>query len=107
MTLMLPPTKMSIDDLNPTFARRLIVAQLIHSQPRPCVPELMRLTGWPRRTLQDILKALPGLGVEVEFVQDGVRNNAGFYRLKSWGPLDPLWIEQHRHALYRLLELRL
>lgn len=105
--MLMPPLATTLDNLNPTFARRLIVAQLIHSQPRPCVPELMRLTGWPRRTLQDILKALPGLGLELEFVQDGIRNNAGFYQIKSWGPLNPLWIEQHRLALYRLLDLRL
>lgn len=91
-----------ITNLNPTFARRLLVAQLIHSQPRPCVPELIRLTGWPRRTLQDIIKALPGLGLEVAFVQDGVRNNAGFYQLKDWGPFDPEWIEQHRRELHLL-----
>ena len=95
----------SLEEFNPTFARRLIVAQLIYSQPRPCVPALMRLTGWPRRTLQDIIKALPGLGLEVEFVQDGVRNNAGFYRLNSWGPFDQAWVEQHQQALYRLLDM--
>ncbi|MEH6472412.1 MAG: helix-turn-helix domain-containing protein [Halopseudomonas sp.] len=100
-------TTLTIDSLNSTFARRLIVAQLINSLPRPCVPELMRLTGWPRRTLQDIIKALPGLGLEVEFVQDGVRNNAGYYRLNGWGPFDPNWIEQHRFELYQLLELTL
>ncbi len=98
-------TNMSVDNLNPTFVRRLIVAHLIHSQPHPCVPELMRLTGWPRRTLQDILKALPGLGLELEFVQDGIRNNAGYYQLNSWGAIDPQWVEQHRFELYRLLDL--
>ena len=96
-----------LDSLNPTFARRLIVAQLIHSQPRPNLPELIRLTGWPRRTLQDILKALPGLGLEIAFVQDGKRNNDGYYKLDSWGPFDPQWIGLHRRQLFALLDLNL
>ncbi|MEH6823464.1 MAG: winged helix-turn-helix domain-containing protein [Motiliproteus sp.] len=100
-------TSLPIASLNPTFARRLLVAQLIHHQPRPCVPELMRLTGWPRRTLQDIIKALPGLGLEVEFVQDGVRNNAGYYQLKDWGPFNPDWIEQHRLEILSSLNITL
>ena len=93
--------------LNPTFARRLIVAWLIAQQPRPSVPELMRLTGWPRRTLQDIIKALPEWGIEVDFVQDGVRNNDGYYQLRNWGPIDPDWIEQHQQPLLALFELEL
>lgn len=92
-------------DFNPTFARRLITADLIAHAERPSVPELMRLTGWPRRTLQDIIKALPGLGLEVEFVQDGQRNNDGYYRLNNWGALDPNWINQHRSELRQLLDL--
>ena len=100
-------SSLPINDLNPTFARRLILAQLIHSQPRPGVPELIRLTGWPRRTLQDIIKVLPGLGLDVVFVQDGKRNNDGYYQLNSWGPFDPNWIQQHRSQLFALLDLKL
>ncbi|RDE24273.1 hypothetical protein DV711_01400 [Motiliproteus coralliicola] len=94
-------------DFNPTFARRLITADLIAYEERPSVPELMRLTGWPRRTLQDIIKALPGLGVEVVFVQDGHRNNDGYYQLNDWGALDQDWIDSHRAELHRLLNLTL
>ena len=100
-------SSLPINDLNPTFARRLIVAQLIHSQPRPSTPELIRLTGWPRRTLQDIIKVLPGLGLDVVFVQDGKRNNDGYYQLNSWGPFDPNWIDLHRNQLFALLDLKL
>ena len=93
------------EQFNPTFARRLIVADLIATAERPSVPELMRLTGWPRRTLQDIIKALPGLGLELQFVQDGVRNNDGYYRLDSWGPFDQRWVSRHRGELHSLLLL--
>jgi hypothetical protein len=98
---------LTLERLNPTFVRRLIVAQLIHSQPRPSTPELIRLTGWPRRTLQDIIKALPGLGLDVVFIQDGKRNNDGYYQLDGWGPFDPDWINQHRQQLFALLGLNL
>ncbi|MBX9334874.1 helix-turn-helix domain-containing protein, partial [Serratia marcescens] len=49
--------------INPVFARRLYLCWLISHSERPNVPRLMALTGWPRRTLQDVLKALPGMGV--------------------------------------------
>ena len=41
------------------------------------------------------MKALPGLGVDVRFVQDGVRNNDGYYQLSDWGPLQQPWITEH------------
>ena len=71
---------------------------------KPNVPKLMEITGWPRRTLQDVLKALPGMGVELEFVQQGVRNNDGYYQLSGWGPLDAKWIERHREQLLNAIE---
>ncbi len=68
------------------------------------MPRLMALTGWPRRTLQDVLKALPGMGVELQFVQQGVRNNDGFYQLESWGPFNKSWVHQHHQALLSAIE---
>ncbi|MBI0183803.1 helix-turn-helix domain-containing protein [Yersinia pestis subsp. pestis] len=82
-------------ELNPVFARRLYLCWLISSAEALNVPCLMTLTGWPRRTLQDVLKALPGLGVTLTFVQHGVRNNAGYYQLESWGPLNKRWIQEN------------
>ena len=58
-------------ELNPVFARRLYLALLVHNIERPNVPKLVELTGWPRRTIQDVLKALPGIGIELMFIQDG------------------------------------
>lgn len=82
-------------ELNPVFARRLYLCWLISSAEALNVPRLMTLTGWPRRTLQDVLKALPGQGVTLTFVQHGVRNNAGYYQLESWGPLNKRWIQEN------------
>ncbi|ADW74844.1 Uncharacterized conserved protein UCP037266 [Rahnella aceris] len=90
--------------LNSVFARRLYLCWLLDSEQKPNVPKLMEITGWPRRTLQDVLKALPGMGVELEFVQQGVRNNDGYYQLSGWGPLDAKWIERHREQLLNAIE---
>ncbi|MFD3245606.1 winged helix-turn-helix domain-containing protein [Rahnella aquatilis] len=90
--------------LNSVFARRLYLCWLLDTEQKPNVPKLMEITGWPRRTLQDVLKALPGMGVELEFVQQGVRNNDGYYQLSGWGPLDAKWIERHRQQLLNAIE---
>lgn len=86
-------------DFNPVFARRLYLCWLLSHIEKPNVPHLMQVTGWPRRTLQDVLKALPGMGIELDFVQEGARNNDGYYRLKSWGPLNDKWISDHAQQL--------
>ena len=85
--------------LNSVFARRLYLCWLLENEQKRYVPKLMDITGWPRRTLQDVLKALPGMGVELDFIQQGIRNNDGYYQLSSWGPLDRQWIERHREQL--------
>ena len=85
--------------LNSVFARRLYLCWLLDNEQKPNVPKLMEITGWPRRTLQDVLKALPGMGVELDFIQQGIRNNDGYYQLSSWGPLDRQWTERHREQL--------
>lgn len=91
-------------ELNPVFARRLYLCWLISSTDALNVPRLMELTGWPRRTSQDILKALPGLGVTLTFVQDGVRNNDGYYRLDSWGPLNKKWIQENHSFILAAIQ---
>ncbi|WP_114193237.1 winged helix-turn-helix domain-containing protein [Edaphovirga cremea] len=90
--------------LNSVFARRLYLCWLICQHERPNVPRLMELTGWPRRTLQDVLKALPGMGIELHFVQQGIRNNDGYYQLAAWGPFSVEWIEKHHKALLAAIE---
>jgi hypothetical protein len=86
-------------ELNSVFARRLYLCWLLKNEPRLNVPKLMARTGWPRRTLQDVLKALPGMGIELEFVQQGIRNNDGYYQIKEWGPIDVAWIDRHPDQL--------
>ena len=51
-----------MESLNTTFARRLLISHLITTVERPSVPVLMAKTGWPRRTIQDVIKAIPGMG---------------------------------------------
>nr|WP_240474064.1 helix-turn-helix domain-containing protein [Salinivibrio socompensis] len=72
-------------ELNPVFARRLYLAALVEEMERPNVPRLIEATGWPRRTIQDVLKSLSGLGIDMTFIQDGKRHNDGYYQLKDWG----------------------
>lgn len=86
-------------ELNSVFARRLYLCWLLKNEPRLNVPKLMGRTGWPRRTLQDVLKALPGMGIELEFVQQGVRNNDGYYLIKDWGPFNVDWLDRHPDVL--------
>ncbi|MCW8885125.1 MAG: winged helix-turn-helix domain-containing protein [Motiliproteus sp.] len=79
--------------MNPTFCRRLLICHLISTEDRPSVPHLIEATGWPRRTIQDIIKALPGMGIDLHFQQDGKRNNDGYYVLENWGPIDRSWVK--------------
>ena len=58
-----------------------------------------------RRTIQDVLKALPGLGIELTFIQDGRRHNDGYYKLSDWGPFDLQWVESREQDLITSLAL--
>ncbi|KLV05922.1 hypothetical protein ABT56_10375 [Photobacterium aquae] len=86
-------------ELNPVFARRLYLALLVEHLERPNVPKLIEITGWPRRTIQDVLKALPGFGIELSFIQDGRRHNDGYYQLSDWGPFDLQWVESREQDI--------
>lgn len=86
-------------DLNPVFARRLYLALLVEKLERPNLPRLVEKTGWPRRTIQDVLKALPGIGIELVFVQDGRRHNDGYYQLSDWGPFDSQWVMERQREI--------
>ncbi|WP_117235164.1 winged helix-turn-helix domain-containing protein [Vibrio maerlii] len=86
-------------ELSPVFARRLYLALLVESIERPNVPKLIEKTGWPRRTIQDVLKALPGIGIELMFVQDGRRHNDGYYKLSDWGPFDSRWVMDKQNEI--------
>lgn len=94
------------DQLNPTICRRMLIAHLIEHLPKPNNPALEEATGWPRRTVQDIIaKGLPGHGTQVEFVQEGVRNNDGYYVLRDWGSFDRDWVQRHLAEICAVLDL--
>ncbi len=90
--------------LNPTFCRRLLITHLIATDERPSVPQLMSVTGWPRRTIQDIIKALPGMGIKLHFQQDGKRNNDGYYVIESWGAIDPNWVQAQLEEINKTID---
>ncbi|WP_298443545.1 helix-turn-helix domain-containing protein [uncultured Ferrimonas sp.] len=89
--------------LNPTFSRRVLLMLAIEELERPSVPSLMKRLDWPRRTVQDVIKALAGMGVEVSFIEDGVRHNDGYYQLASWGSINRDWAKAHQSALQQSL----
>ncbi|MCA0899666.1 helix-turn-helix domain-containing protein [Microbulbifer agarilyticus] len=92
--------------LNPTICRRLLIAYLIERLPRPNNPALEEATGWPRRTIQDVIaKGLPGHGTLVAFVQQGVRNNDGYYEMKDWGSIDRKWVQENLAAIVEELQV--
>lgn len=95
-----------MENLNRTFARRLYISHLIATTERPSVPVLMEQTAWPRRTIQDVIKAIPGMGINVYFKQDGRRNNDGYYVIDNWGAINPVWLEKNIESVKRALKAK-
>ncbi|AWF82972.1 hypothetical protein BTJ40_20300 [Microbulbifer sp. A4B17] len=94
--------------LNPTICRRMLIAYLIEHISRPNNPALEEATGWPRRTVQDIIaKGLPGHGTIVEFIQEGVRHNDGYYLLRDWGSFDRDWVKVNLPTICKVLDVKL
>lgn len=86
----------------------MLIAHLIERLPKPNNPALEEATGWPRRTVQDIIaKGLPGHGTRVAFVQQGVRNNDGYYLLLDWGSFDRGWVQHHLPVICKVLNVTL
>nr|WP_119977726.1 winged helix-turn-helix domain-containing protein [Shewanella algidipiscicola] len=85
------------------FIRKLYLAHLIDNE-RHNLLSLSKLTAMPRRTLQDAIVSMGDVGIECEFVQDGARHNAGYYQLRCWGPINPLWIKEHLNGLLAQLQ---
>ncbi|MEJ2444993.1 MAG: helix-turn-helix domain-containing protein [Exilibacterium sp.] len=77
------------------FYRKLYLSYLIDTE-KHSVPSLQQKTGMPRRTIQDCLKTLSDINIRCEFVPiAGARNNAGFYRIVSWGPIQQDWVREN------------
>ena len=95
---------MDVSKTKSSFYRRLYVAYLIDSQLASSVPALTEVTGMPRRTAQDTIAALADLDIVCEFEQeDGARNHAGRYRVRSWGAIDRRWIEANLASVKQVL----
>ena len=95
---------MEVSKTKSSFYRRLYVAYLIDSGLASNVPALTDATGMPRRTAQDTIAALADLDIVCEFEQeDGARNHAGQYRVRSWGAIDRGWIETNLASVKQVL----
>ncbi|MEK1941757.1 MAG: winged helix-turn-helix domain-containing protein [Pseudomonas sp.] len=95
---------MDVSKTKSSFYRRLYVAWLIDSGTASSVPALMEATGMPRRTAQDTLLALADLDIDCQFAQqEGERNNAGHYEIRSWGAIDKQWIGAHLKQIKAVL----
>ncbi|MGB3124708.1 MAG: winged helix-turn-helix domain-containing protein [Pseudomonas sp.] len=95
---------MDVSKTKSSFYRRLYVAYLIDSRQASSVPALTEATGMPRRTAQDTIAALADLDIVCEFEQeDGARNHAGHYRIRSWGAIDRRWIEANLGQVKQVL----
>jgi len=95
---------MDVSKTKSSFYRRLYVAWLIDSELASSVPALTEATGMPRRTAQDTILALADLDIVCEFEQeDGARNHAGQYRIRSWGAIDKSWIGRNLVSIKQVL----
>ncbi|WP_248795191.1 winged helix-turn-helix domain-containing protein [Pseudomonas sp. MWU13-2105] len=95
---------MDVSKTKSSFYRRLYVAWLIDSEVASSVPALTEATGMPRRTAQDTILALADLDIICEFEQeDGARNHAGRYRIRSWGAIDKGWIGRNLASIKQVL----
>ncbi|MFT5789263.1 MAG: hypothetical protein ACI8SJ_001379 [Shewanella sp.] len=84
------------------FYRKLFIAYQIETETHNLL-SLHKLTSMPRRTLQDSIAAFSDLGIDCEFVQDGARNNAGYYKIADWGPIKSDWVKAHLAEIEALL----
>lgn len=85
------------------FFRKLYLSYLL-TQQQHSAASLHKETGMPRRTIQDTLKDLGDIGIEIHFVQqEGGRHNSGYYEVVQWGPIDPSWIEKNLNEIKQVL----
>ncbi|KLV07189.1 hypothetical protein ABT56_06510 [Photobacterium aquae] len=83
---------MTTNKTQSSFYRRLYIAHLI-DQGVATVPDIINVTGMPRRTAQDTIKSLADLGIICEFQQtEGARNRTGRYEIIDWGAINKRWI---------------
>ena len=89
------------------FQRKLLIAWCIANYPGN-LTNLQKITGMPRRTLQDAIKDLDDIGILANFIQtDGERNNQGEFKIESWGPIQPEWVDAQIEAIQTSLDIQL
>ena len=84
-----------------SYYRRLYVAYLIE-QGTNTVKSLLETTGMPLRTLQDTLRALKELDIEV-VTQGGTKNAT--YSIVDWGAINSNWIKMNLKHVKSVLKL--
>ncbi|MDD8058861.1 MULTISPECIES: winged helix-turn-helix domain-containing protein [Shewanella] len=85
------------------FLRKLYLAHLLDEEQHNLL-SLQKLTGMPRRTLQDAIAAFADIGVKVDFIQQGQRHNEGYYRISTWGPISSAWVNSHFEQIKAVIE---
>lgn len=87
------------------FFRKLYLSYQI-SQEQHNLTSLQKLTGMPRRTIQDSIKDLSDIGIDCTFTQhEGGRHNDGHYHICDWGPIHRDWIESQLARIEAALEI--
>ncbi|MGL4446327.1 winged helix-turn-helix domain-containing protein [Shewanella sp.] len=92
----------SISKQHKAFLRKLYLAHLMDDE-RHNLLSLTQVTGMARRTLQDAIAAFEDIGIRAEFIQDGQRHNAGYYRVITWGPISSAWVDTHLSEIEELI----
>ncbi|GGP62578.1 winged helix-turn-helix domain-containing protein [Shewanella saliphila] len=85
------------------FLRKLYLAHLLDEEQHNLL-SLQKLTGMPRRTLQDAIAAFADIGIKVDFIQQGQRHNEGHYRISTWGPISSAWVNSHFEQIKAIIE---
>ncbi|GGP65073.1 hypothetical protein GCM10009347_33650 [Shewanella algicola] len=85
------------------FLRKLYLAHLLDEEQHNLL-SLQKLTGMPRRTLQDAIAAFADIGIRVDFIQQGQRHNEGHYRISTWGPISSAWVNSHFEQIKAIIE---
>ncbi|MGL5360363.1 MAG: winged helix-turn-helix domain-containing protein [Shewanella sp.] len=99
---MLSAAPLSISKQHKAFLRKLYLAHLMDDE-RHNLLSLTQVTGMPRRTLQDAIATFEDIGIRAEFIQEGQRNNAGYYRVITWGPISSAWVDTHLSEIEELI----
>ena len=93
---------MSIKKAKKAYYRKLYIAHLIASE-RHSLLSLEATTGMHKRTLQTAMAGLGDIGIDHQFIQEGVKNNHGYYVITDWGDHNPQWIANHLDHITTLL----